>query len=460
MATASETLAAFAMGVDLERVPAAALDRARLVLLDAVGIALAASTMDSGPMAIGLARVLDGRPESQVMGADFKASAANAVLANGTNAHALDYDDTLEEGIIHAGCVVAPTAFAVGEARGASGRAVLEAAVAGFEVMYALGVAAAGRYHARGYHPTAVTAPFAAAAVAGRLYGLTEPQLVHAFGVAASQAGGVIEYLTDGSWTKQFHPGWGAHAGIVATLLAREGFRAPRTALDGSRGFLAVLAGSEGVDADRIATVGREWRLPRAVFKTYPCGSISHPYMDCALRIRVRHAPAAGDIAEIVCRAHPGPVPRLWEPLADKQRPPTAYAAKFSLPYGIAVMLVRGRAGLGEFQEPTIRDPEILAVASKVRYVADPTLDYPRHFSGHVRVVLRDGRILEEDQPHPRGGLENPIPPAEVEAKFRANAALAVPPDAAEATVEQLARLETLPEVASLVTLWRTEGGR
>ncbi|HEY8370324.1 MAG TPA: MmgE/PrpD family protein [Thermodesulfobacteriota bacterium] len=454
MPTASERLAEFAVGVSLDRVPAEVADKARLIMLDTVGIALAASTRDSGPMAIALARQLGGKPESQVIGAPFKVSAANAVLANGTTAHSLDYDDTLEEGIIHAGCCAATTALAVGEAVGASGRAVLEAAIAGVEVMGTLGVVAPGRFHARGFHPTSVTSAFGAAAVAGRLYGLTAEQLVHAFGIAASQASGIIEYLADGSWTKQFHPGWGAHGGIVAALLAREGFRAPRTAIDGARGFFAVFAGKEGVDLSRIERIGRDWLLPKFVFKSYPCGSISHPYMDCALRIRQRHAPRPEDIAEVVCRTHEGPVPRLWEPLADKHRPVTPYAAKFSLPYSIATMLVRGKAGIAEFEEPAIRDPEVLGVAGRIRYVIDNTLEYPKHFSGHVRVILRDGRVLEENQAHPRGGLEDPIPREEIEAKFRANAVLAVSAEAADATIDRMARLESLPEVASLASLW------
>ncbi len=454
MPTASERLAAFVTGLGIGRVPPEAADKARLVMLDTVGIALAASTRDSGPMAIALARRLGGTPESQVIGASLKVSAANAVLANGTTAHGLDYDDTLEEGIIHSGCVAAPTAFAVGEAVGASGRAVLEAAIAGIEVMCTLGVAAPGRFHARGFHPTSVTSAFGAVAAAGRLYGLTEEQLVHAFGIAASQSAGIIEYLADGSWTKQFHPGWGSHAGIVAALLATEGFRAPRTAIDGARGFFAGFAGKDGVDLGRVPMIGREWHLPKIVFKSYPCGSISHPYMDCALRIRERYAPRPSDIVEIVCRTHEGPVPRLWEPLADKRRPATPYGAKFSLPYSIATMLVRGKAGLAEFEEPAIRDPEVLGVAGRVRYVVDDTLEYPRHFSGHVTVTLADGRVLEENQAHPRGGLEDPIPREEVEAKFRANAVLAIPAAAADATVERMARLDSLPDVASLASLW------
>ena len=351
MRTASERLAHFAVSLKLEAVPEAVVEKTKRILLDAIGIALAASRTESGQMVIRLARALGGQPESQVIGAELRTSAANAVLANGTLTHALDFDDTLEEGIIHAGSCVGVTALAVGEACRLSGRQVLEAAIAGFEVMYKIGVAAPGRFHARGYHPTSVCAPFGAATVAGLLYGLSSEQMIHAFGIAGSQSSGIIEYLADGSWTKQFHPGWGSHAGIIAALLAREGFRGPRTVLEGRRGFYAAFAGPEAPILERLDEIGTNWELPRVMFKSYPCGSIAHPYLDCALRIRQQHQPPAADIDRIVCRTHEGPVPRLWEPLEQKQRPVTPYAAKFSLPYSIAVALVRGRAGPEEFSE-------------------------------------------------------------------------------------------------------------
>jgi len=146
-------------------------------------------------------------------------------------------------------------------------------------------------------------------------------------------------------------------------------------------------------------------------------------------------------------------VHRLWEPLAQKQEPPTSYAAKFSLPFSIAVMLVRGRAGLDEFSDAAIRDAAILALAKRVRYEIDSTIDYPRHFSGHVKVYLKDGTVLEENQPHPRGGFEDPIPPEEVEAKFRANARLALTEGKTDEIVDTVRRLEELSSIATLTAL-------
>jgi 2-methylcitrate dehydratase PrpD len=143
-------------------------------------------------------------------------------------------------------------------------------------------------------------------------------------------------------------------------------------------------------------------------------------------------------------------VHRLWEPLPDKQKPLSSYGAKFSLPYSIAVMLIRGRARLEEFSETAIRDPELLGLASRVRYELDPTIDYPRHFEGHVQVRMKDGSVFTEDQLHPRGGYEDPLPPEEIEAKFRANAGLALSEHAVEEIIRLVTQLEALPAISRL----------
>lgn len=449
----SQAIARFLCGLKLEDAPQEVVDKAKLVLLDTVGIALASSTMDFGRMVMNVAQKLGGAPSSRLIGSPAKAAAANAVLANGTLAHGLDYDDTLEEAIVHTGCCAGITALAVGEELGANGRAVLEAAIAGTEVMCKVGLVAPGKFHARGFHPTALCSTFGAAAAAGKLHGLTPPQWSDAFGLCGSQSSGIIEYLADGTWTKRLHPGWSAHGGVIATLLAREGFRGPATVFEGTHGFYRAFGGAHEYPFEKLSELGQAWEIPKLTFKSYPCGSISHPYMDCALTLRQKYAVAPEQVAEIVCRTAEGPVHRLWEPLEQKRTPPTSYAAKFSLPFSIAVILIRGRAGLEEFSDEAIRDPEILSLAKKVRYELDPTIDYPRHFSGHVKIKLVDGTVLEEDQPHPRGGLESPLPPEEIEAKFRANAKMALSEKTVETIIATIQRLEELPKVEELSDL-------
>ncbi len=445
--------ARFVLGLARRDIPAPVTAKAAVLMLDTIGSCLASSREDFGRAVLGGAERLGGPQESTLIGTRAKAGAASAVLANATLAHGLDFDDTREDAIVHTGCVAVATALAVGEAVGASGQAVLEAAIAGVEVMCRVGLAVPGRFHARHFHPTSLTGSFAAAAVAGKLYRLTEDQLVHAFGICGSQAGGIIEYLADGSWTKRLHPGWAAHAGVAAVILARAGFTGPETVFEGAHGFYQAFAGASAeatLDA-LLATLGRQWELEQLTLKPYPCGSIAQPYMDCALRLREKHQIRPEDIASIGCRTAEGPVPRLWEPLAAKHRPANGYAAKFSLPYLLAVMFVKGRASLAEFTDEAVRDDSVLEVAGKVGYELDSTIDYPRQFIGHVAVRLHDGRLLEEGQDHPRGGPDSPMSRDEVEAKFRGNASLAVPEAQASRVISLVGDIEGQPDLHALM---------
>ena len=447
--------ARFVAGLALEDVPPPVVARASWLALDTIGNCLASSGQEFGRSVLQVAERLGGPPESTLVGGKTKVAAANAVLANGTLAHGLDFDDTREDAIVHTGSVAVSTALAVGEAVGASGRAALEALIAGGEVMCRVGLAVPGRFHARHYHPTALAGSFAAAAGAGKLHGLTEDELVRAFGICGSQAGGIIEYLADGSWTKRLHPGWAAHAGVVAALLARSGFTGPETVFEGAHGFYQAFAG--GHDGGRLdellASLGRVWELEQLTFKPYPCGSIAHPYMDCALRLRDRHRIRPDQIAEVRCRTAEGPVPRLWEPLAAKQAPPNGYAAKFSLPYLLAVMLVKGQAGLAAFSDEAVRDEGVLGVAARVTYELDPAIDYPRQFVGHVRIRLSDGRLVEERQDHPRGGPAFPMAPEELEAKFRSNAGLVAPADRVERIIRHVTGMAAEERLTALMEL-------
>jgi 2-methylcitrate dehydratase PrpD len=462
--TAARRLARFVIHLSLDAVPAAVTTQATLLALDILGNALAATREDFGRAVLDVAERLGGRPESALLGSPARVAAANAVLANATLAHGLDFDDTREDAIVHTGCVAVTTALAAGEAAGAGGRATLEALIAAVEVMCRVGLAVPGALHARHFHPTAITGSFAAAAAAGKLFTLSEDQLVHAFGICGSQAAGVIEYLTDGSWTKRLHPGWSAHAGVTAVLLARAGFTGPETVLEGGHGLYAAFAG--GHDPARLAslldTLGHRSELAELTLKPYPCGSIAQPYMDCAARLRASHGVKAEQIAAIRCRTAAGPVPRLWEPLAAKHAPPNGYAAKFSLPYLLASIFVRGRAGLAEFGDEAVRDPEVLRVARLVTYELDPAIDYPRQFVGDVEVRLGDGRALRERQDRPRGGPDAPLTREEIEAKFRGNAALALPAAQVErviAAVNGLTGRAGLGDLLAALAVSQTDAG-
>jgi 2-methylcitrate dehydratase PrpD len=251
---------------------------------------------------------------------------------------------------------------------------------------------------------------------------LNQRQFVDALGVVGSMASGIIEYLAEGAWTKRMHPGWAAQAGIRAVDLARHGFVGPRTVLEGTHGFYYAFAhGTDGDWAKLTDGFGEEWVANGIAFKPYACGTMTQPYVDCARRLAKKVD--VEEIAEVVCETAEGIVHRLWEPLADKQRPPNAYAGKFSTPYCVAAGFILGHAGLDAFTEQRVKDEKMRALAAKVRYEIDPDNPYPDRFTGHVRVRLKNGKVLEERQSHMRGGVEEPLTRADIEEKFRLNCA-------------------------------------
>ena len=181
-------------------------------------------------------------------------------------------------------------------------------------------------------------------------------------------------YLAEGAWTKRLHAGWAAQSGLQAAVLARAGFNGPRTVFEGSHGFFHGFAHSaEGNYGALVGDFGERWVLEPLAFKPYPCGTMAHPFIDCARRLAARGI-SADDIGELVCETAEEIVHRLWEPLADKQRPMNGYAAKFSIPYCVAAGFIRDGVGLDAFTDESVRDPQVVALASRVRYEIDPAI--------------------------------------------------------------------------------------
>jgi 2-methylcitrate dehydratase PrpD len=419
-ATVAEHLAARIAAVEAATIPAAVRETLEDLVLDVTGLSVAARGTDYARAALA---GWDEDGPCTVVGHARTCSAAGAALVNGTAAHGEDFDDTFEGGPVHAGAVVVPAVLAAAERFGADGAAVLRGLAVGVEAICRLSTVAPRLVHKAGFHPTSVFGVIAAAAAVGATLRLSERQLVDALGAAGSMAGGIIEYLADGSWTKRLHPGWAAQSGLRAALLGRAGFKGPRSVFEGEHGLFNGFAHTHEGDYGRLLDgFGARWVTETLAFKPFACGTMAHPYIDCGIRI-ARHGVAAEAIVEIVCEVAEGTVYRLWEPLAAKQAPPNAYAAKFSTPFCIAVGFVTGDAGLAAFTEATVADPRICALAAKIRYVVDPENPYPASYTGHLRARLADGSVVEERQPHLRGGAHERLPRAAIEAKFAANAA-------------------------------------
>ena len=415
----AETLADKIVSLKPGGLPAATRRKCEDLLIDVVGLCVTARHEDYVRSALG---ACDDDGPCTAIGHTRTLNAAGAAFVNGTAAHGEDFDDTFEGGPVHAGAVIVPAVLAACERYNPDGGAALIGIAVGTEVLCRLSLVVPKAVHRCGFHPTAIFGAMGAAAGVGAALGLNARQIVDALGIAGSMAGGIIEYLAEGAWTKRLHAGWAAQSGIRAARLAREGFVGPRTVFEGVHGLFHGFAHTSDGDYGALTgDFGSRWVTDTLAFKPYPCGTMAQPYIDCARRLAARGVKAE-DIDEIVCEVAEGTVHRLWEPLADKQRPRNGYAAKFAVPYLLATGFVHGGVGLGAFTEAAIGDRDVLALAAKVKFVIDPDNPYPNNYTGHIRATTKDGGVIEERQPHLRGGAQEPLTRQDVADKFALNA--------------------------------------
>lgn len=421
-ATVSERLADWIVAFDPARVPDAALAGCADTILDTVGLTVAALETDYGRA---VRTAFPDAGSATVWGlAEGRAPEAAAAI-NGTCGHGEDYDNTFEGCPVHTGVVIVPALLAAAQRYGLAAPDVARGIVVGIEVMCRLGLVADKAVHKAGFHPTAVLGAMSAAAGVSAALQLDRTCIRNALGVAGSMASGIIEYLADGTSTKRLHAGWAAQSGLRAAALGAAGFTGPSTVFEGEHGFFHGFSSPRATDfAPLVDDLGSRWEAARLAFKPFACGTMTQPYIDCAIDLR-RRGIAPEKVVRITCDVGEGTVHRLWAPLALKQLPPTPYAAKFSGPYCVAAGWIWGDAGLAQFTEEAVRDPRALALAAKVSFRVDPKNEYPANYTGHVRAELDDGTVVESRAPCMRGGAKAPLTRAEILAKARANLAFA-----------------------------------
>jgi 2-methylcitrate dehydratase PrpD len=451
VASASETLAAFAADLSFETLPPEVVAKVKMHLLDVLGVALAASPTDFGRAAYRVAQGFGGPATCTTIGFSERLPAVWAALVNGTLAHGLDFDDTHPDSVVHVSASVVPAALAACEEAGASGRDFLMALALGMEANVRLGLVARGGFHDRGFHPTGICGAYASALVAGKVAGLNRARLADALGLAGSQAAGSLEFLTEGTWVKRIHAGWAAHSGLVAARLAAAGFSGPRGTLDGRFGLYRSHLGDAEWDVSALSEgLGTRWEMLDISLKPYPCCHLNHALIDCAAALRRQQDIDPQHIEQVECFIHEREAPIVCEPEATKRAPQNDYDAKFSLPYTVACMLLRGHVDVDDFTEAAIRDTAVLALAQRVTYRHDPHSDYPRHFPGWLRMRLCGGRVLEHHEPINRGSTDRPLSTDEVREKFRRNATRAIPLEQAEAIGAAIAALEQQSDLSEL----------
>ena len=452
--SAASVAASWLAGLAYDDIPAAVVADAKLRFLDIIGVSLAASAAPAGEIARRTALRLGAGDEAQILGFGDRVPAASAAMANGTMAHALDFDDTHNESVIHVSAPVVSAALAAGQLTKASGKSVLAAAIGGAEITCRIGCVTPSAFHKRGFHPTGVIGTFGSALISGKLLGLDALQLQNALGIAGSQASGILEFFSDGSFAKQLHPGWAAHSGIIASYLASEGFTGPATVLEGRYGLFATHLGPGNYSMNRIVQkLGSEWICIKTSFKPYPCGHVVHPFLDAILSMHKDEGLRADDVVRITCPIAEWMLPIMCEPREVKLVPETDYHAKFSFFYTLAAALYFGRLGVEAFTSEAVRNQDILKLARRVFCEVDPTAPDPSRFKGWVIVETRSGKKLERVVENNWGSESNPLSAIDVRQKFRDNARLVLDGNKIDQILSLVDRLEAVRDINEVVKL-------
>ena len=445
----SRTIAEFALGLSWDQVPDTARAQSKRLILDALGVAIAAShypfarTMSAGLTRLGALDGCAGR--SRVIGSSTCLPLRDAVVMNGGLIHGLDFDDTHLEAIVHATAVALPTALSVGEMVDASGRRLLEAYLAAMEVAIRVGMSAKSGFHHHGLHATGVVGHFSSAVASGMLFGLSAAQIAVAQGIVGSTAMASQEFLAEGAWNKRLHPGWAAVAGITAAKLAESGFVAPTRPYEGKFGLFRSLVGTEegAFDIGKMTQgLGQVWEIERVAVKPFPTCHATHAHADCALILRKRHSIDPAAIARIEVRLPSVAFALVAEPRDAKIRPTSEYAGKFSVQYIVAAALHRGKFELAELESDCLADPQILATAAKVFHVNDPDTLFPEAISGGVKIFMNSGEVFDHYEAVNRGCGKRALTETEVVEKFMSNVSPLISPLQARALCAMVLDLE------------------
>ena len=417
--TIAEAYSSWAYDLKIEDIPKTVIEKLNIIVMDSIGLMISAKNEDY------IKSLLDALNENgncNLIGHNRKVNAFNAAIINGTAVHGEDFDDTFEGTPVHVGAVMVPAMLAVAEAKNLSGKEFLKGLAIGSELICRLALVAPTAVHRQGFHPTAIFGAFGASIGISTSLGCKKEQITSALGIVGSMASGIIEYLAEGTSTKRLHPGWAAGCGWQSANIGKSGFIGPRTVFEGTHGVFNTFA-KTNIKPDFsfvINELGNRWECENLAIKPYACGTMAQPFIDCAIKLK-KEISDIDQIDRIVAQVGEGTVHRLWEPLSEKQSPSSPYGAKFSVPYCIAVGLIDGQAGLKQFTNERLSDQKVKHLSSKISYEINPNDEYPKNYTGDIKVFTKDGRQYSASQNCLRGGRKAPLFKDEVEHKFEDN---------------------------------------
>lgn len=442
-------IARYVVGMKLEDVYEGGVEKANQCFLDTFGLALSASEFDAYRIMKDVVDEMGSHGSSLVLGSNEYVASYLAAKVNGIGSHVADYDDNSSIMTGHPSCVLVPAAFAAAEYAGASGKQMVEGFIVGFEVACALGRAAGWAHYNLGWHPTATFGSLAATCTCGKILGLTEDQMVHAFGIATSSVGGIRQNF--GTMCKSFHAGSAASAALFAAQLAQKGFDASENCMEGASGYLKVMNCNEGdygafdrLGEDYVATLGHQF------FKLYPSCAFTHTPVEAARQIKNENGIDPATIESVDCWERPVAETMLVHPFAK-----TGLEGKFSLNYTVSTMLLTDSLTIADFTDEAVMRPEIQAFMDKVHLHGRDEYDDMVKELGilcpcEVQITFDGGKKANFFLPTASGGFDNPASWEELEAKFNACVAPYVAPGQAEKIIGIAHRLDQLEDIKEL----------
>ena len=404
----TRTLARYVVGSHYRDIPQPAKDEAVRSVLNWLGCAVGACRHETLDIAIAALAPFSGPAQATVFGREQRFDIFHAALLNGISSHVFDFDDTHLRTIIHPSGPVASALFALAEHRPMSGEDLLHAFILGVEVECRIGNAVYPEHYDIGWHITGTAGVFGAAAAAGKCLGLNEQQMTWALGIAGTQSSGFREMF--GTMCKSFHPGRAAQNGLLAALLAQRNFTSSNRVLEAPRGFTHVMSTNRNFD-EITKGLGETFEVAINSYKPFACGIVIHPSIDGAIQLKREHGLTGHEVEKIDLRVAP-----LVLELTGKKTPQVGLEGKFSVYHSVAAAVIYGAAGENEYSDSVVRDPGVIALRDRVSAEVDRSL---RDDEAHLRITLKDGRVLEKHVPHAIGSVERPMTNADLEAKFR-----------------------------------------
>jgi 2-methylcitrate dehydratase PrpD len=397
-------------------------DRVKYLVLDFIGVAARGALSDSsGCVQRFIVNLDNARDGAVIIGTNLKTSPSYAALANGAAAHSLELDDVVNEASLHPAVAIMPAALAAAHIAGCSGKEFIAAITTGYEVMIKLGVALdPAAHYARGFHPTGTCGTMGAAVTAAKILKLDDKAMMNALGIAGSQAAGSMEFLSDGAFTKRLHPGWAAHSGIIAALLARENFTGPGTIIEGKFGFLHSY--SSGSKAARVVqNWGDPYEVMRTSIKPHACCRYKQGPIDGIIKIMRGNNLDDSQVEKVTLGILKAGFAIVAEPESQKYNPKSVVDAQFSMPFGAAVAILNGKATLDEYTLESVNSVRVKELMEKISCIKDPELEkeFPKKWPASVTLQAKDGKTYSTRIDFPKGDPENPLTWDELIDKFR-----------------------------------------